>query len=105
MQDSRFAATPTQMPKPIRCSPIISSQQVQDYVREGYVVVPDLLTPSEVEQLKDETLAIARGQRQTSVISPLPQSVGDDEALGRILCLHYAACVSPVIPYCALVSG
>jgi Phytanoyl-CoA dioxygenase (PhyH) len=97
MQDSIVSGTPTQMPEPIRFAPIASPQQVQQYVREGYLVLPDLLTPSEVRELKRETLAIARGQRDNSLIALLPDDVSDDEALGRILCLHYPACISPVI--------
>ena len=97
MPDFLLADTSTQDLEPIEYPPIASPQQVEHYMRDGYLVMPDLLKPSEVDELKRETLAIARGHRDGSQLSPVPDGVPDDKVLGRILCLHYPACISPVI--------
>jgi phytanoyl-CoA hydroxylase len=40
-----------------------SSQLTSQYVQDGYVALPDLLTGSEVAQLREEAVAICRGDR------------------------------------------
>ena len=73
------------------------ADQVAQYISEGYVVLDDVLGETEVAQLRQETVAIARGKYAGSHIDPAPDPMSDDEALGRILCLHYPAAVCPVV--------
>lgn len=63
-----------------------SSSLAQRFVDDGYVVVADLVSADEVEELREDAAAFARGDHP---VSNLP----DD---GRILAVHFPHWVSPV---------
>jgi phytanoyl-CoA hydroxylase len=76
---------------------LLSEDQVRFFVENGYLVVPDLIAPAELDELKRETVAIARGQYPAEGIEPVPAGLDDDEVLSRILCIHQPHYVSPVM--------
>jgi len=59
------------------------------YRRDGYVAVPGLLAPDEVEALRAEAAAIARGERG-SVVGAAPADGRSDEAIiAEVLAIHF----------------
>jgi len=82
---------PTQVPK------ILTDEQVRGYVDDGFVVVENLITSDELEELKQEAIAIARGKYPCEAIQPVDDSLTDQEVLERILCIHQPHFISPVI--------
>ena len=75
----------------------LAPQQVCDYVEQGFLVVPQLLEASAVEELRGETVRIARGEYPCPSLVPLPASMPDDEVLRRILAIHHPQRISPVV--------
>jgi len=80
-----------EVPKPC------TKDQVQSFVRDGFLVLPGLIKPEELEELKADTLKIARGQYDTPNIPPQPDSNTDKQVLENILCIHQPHFVSPVM--------
>lgn len=75
---------------------IATEQQVCFFVDNGYLVLPDLVTPEEIEELKQDTLKLARGGYPCESLKPLPAEMSDEEALQNILCIHQPHYISPV---------
>ena len=75
----------------------ITEHDVAHFRDQGFLAVPDLVSPHELAELKDDIVRIARGHYDTPAITPLPSSVSDDEALQRILCVHQPHFASEVI--------
>ncbi len=74
------------------------AEQSRQYQRDGYLLVPDVLTAAEVQELLAETAEIARGYR-TPVrgLLPIEPDASDDEALGRYLAIHFPHKTSELI--------
>jgi hypothetical protein len=67
-----------------------------DYHRDGFVICRDLLAAETVQQLRDETLAIACGRR--GEIAGLPPREGPDEAaLSQVLAIHFPHKISSLM--------
>jgi len=82
---------------PIEVPQIVSEEQVQFFIDNGYLIVPDLLSLDEVEELRQDTVTLAKGGYPCDSLQPLPEEIADDEAVGRILCIHQPHFVSPII--------
>lgn len=68
-----------------------------DFFKEqGFVVVPDALSPQEVTELRAEAVSICRGEHGSLPGAPevLPTET-DDDVQGRILCVHFPHKISP----------
>ena len=76
---------------------LLASEQVRAFVNDGFLVVPNLLGAGELEQLKSETIKIARGEYPSDLIQALPAGISDEQALRSILCIHQPHYVSPVM--------
>lgn len=76
----------------------VTEDDVAFYRENGYLVIPDALTPEEVETLRDETTALCRGERgdigNLPAISP---DDTDDDVIERILCIHHIHRTSPIM--------
>ena len=86
----------------------LTDARIADYVDRGYLAIERLVGPDEVAELAADLLKLARGGYPCPGLDALPQGICDDEALGRILCIHQPHRVSPVIRrYCAhpLIAG
>src|SRR5579862_8799552 len=82
----------------VRHKPIeLTDQDVEDFVNDGYLVMPGLVSPSDIERLKRDTASIARGAYPSESLKPLPTEYSDDEALHEILCIHQPHYISPVM--------
>ena len=78
--------------------PSIGSEEVNFYGENGYLVVPDALSLSEVEELRADTISICRGE--WGEVGNLPEFDGtetDEEILEQILCIHMIHKISPVM--------
>ena len=82
---------------PIDVPKIISDDQIQSFIQDGYLVVPDLLSLDEVEELRQDTITLAKGGYPCDSLKPLPDNISDDAAVSRILCIHQPHFVSPII--------
>ncbi len=72
------------------------SPLADSYRRDGYVICRDLLDASTVQRLRDETVAIACGQR--GVVEGVTAGMGDDEtALANLLAIHFPHKISPLM--------
>lgn len=76
---------------------IVSDKECQFFIENGYLVVPNLLSDSEIEELRQDTVTLARGEYECDNMKPLPNSVTDEDAIGRILCIHQPHFVSDTI--------
>ncbi|MDE0088752.1 MAG: phytanoyl-CoA dioxygenase family protein [Candidatus Poribacteria bacterium] len=76
---------------------IVSDKECQFFIENGYLVVPNLLSDSEIEELRQDTVTLARGEYECDNMKPLPDSVTDEDAIGRILCIHQPHFVSDTI--------
>lgn len=69
----------------------------EQYERDGYVVCSRLLADDEVSRLRRDAADIARGKYPSDKIEPLSDTMTDDEVQRRILCIHMAHVLSPVM--------
>ncbi|MCE9615827.1 MAG: phytanoyl-CoA dioxygenase family protein [Lentisphaerae bacterium] len=76
---------------------ILPPQQVKAFVDDGYLIIPGLVSRSEVEDLRRDAVALARGQYPCDSLKPLPDTLSDAEVLRNILCLHNPHFISPVV--------
>ncbi len=67
-----------------------------DYQRDGYLVCRDLVDAATVQRLRDETVAIASGQRG-AIDGVTPRSAADDSALRDVLAIHFPHKISPLM--------
>ncbi|MFH1567817.1 MAG: phytanoyl-CoA dioxygenase family protein [Gemmatimonadota bacterium] len=70
---------------------------VSFYRDHGYLVVPRLVTPAEVEALRADALRICRGEYPHEKLQPMDPGLSDDDVLRNFLCIHQPHKISPVI--------
>lgn len=76
----------------------ISDDNVAFYKQYGYLIAPDLLSASEITELKKETAAIFRGERgNVEGMLPVDANDSDAEILKRYVAIHFPHKISPVI--------
>lgn len=75
----------------------LADTAVRSFVDDGFLVLPDLLTPAEVEELRADLVRLARGGYPCDNLPPVPPETTDREVLERILCIHQPHYVSPVM--------
>jgi ectoine hydroxylase-related dioxygenase (phytanoyl-CoA dioxygenase family) len=76
---------------------IATPEQIRFFVENGYLVIPDLMTPEEVDELRRDTAKIARGGYPCDSLQPLPETMSDRDALRSILCIHQPHYISPIM--------
>ncbi len=79
-------------------SPFITPERLESYRANGFLVRPDALSAAEVDALRQDTLAICRGQRgavRGGVI--LDDTLPEAEVLRRYLCIHFPHKISEVM--------
>ncbi|MDK3157218.1 phytanoyl-CoA dioxygenase family protein [Kamptonema cortianum] len=75
----------------------LDESQIQFFVEKGYLAVPDLVSPAEIEALKADMLKIARGGYPSEFLKPLPPGLSDQDVLESLLCIHLPLHFSPVV--------
>ena len=81
----------TENPQPLR------QEQISSYLETGYLVVSDVLTTGEIDELKREIVGIAKGKYPSDNLQPLAPETSDDEAVRNILAIHHPHLISPII--------
>lgn len=76
---------------------LLSEEEVQFFVEQGYFIAPDLVTPEQLEELKQDLTKLARGGYPCENIKPLSDTLSDEDVLRRILCIHQPHYISPVM--------
>ena len=68
------------------------------YAENGYYVLPEALTPVEVEELRAETTAICEGERgDVDGFEPSMAGESEDDVLRRYLCVHFPHKISEIM--------
>ncbi|WP_299448138.1 phytanoyl-CoA dioxygenase family protein [uncultured Phycicoccus sp.] len=77
--------------------PATTTDLVDRYHRDGFVVLPGALGPAEVEELREEAVRLCRGDLAEigGAAGPVPGE-SDEDLLRRFLCVHYPHKVSEV---------
>lgn len=89
-------STQTASPRIVVPTPL-SDKQVKFFVDEGYLVIPDLVTMTEVNELRQDIVKLARGKYPCENIKPMPDDLSDAEVIKNILCIHQPHYVSPIM--------
>lgn len=78
--------------------PEITAEQADFYRENGYLVVENALSMTEVEELRQETISICRGERGELRRGPVfSADETDDEVIQKYLCIHFPHKVSSVM--------
>ena len=75
----------------------LSDNQVQFFIDHGYIAVPDLIESDEIEELREDTVRIARGGYPCEAVEPTSENLSDDQILANILCIHQPHFISPIM--------
>ena len=75
----------------------LSDSQVQFFIENGYIAVPNLIESDEIEELREDTVRIARGGYPCEAVQPVSENLSDDQILANILCIHQPHFISPVM--------
>ncbi len=78
---------------------VSANGSVSDFYEEhGYLVVPDALSPEELDELRAETLSICKGERgEVRGFEPTVPGESDEEVQRRYLCIHFPHKISAVM--------
>lgn len=91
MEPSPAPAEPaTVLPGPL------DQTQISAYVNDGFLVVPGVLSDADVEQGRREAARFARGEYPVHGVPDLPADATDDEAMARLLAVHFPHWTSEV---------
>lgn len=86
------------MSKPVEVSEHVeTSAQLESYLKLGYLAVPDLLTREEIGEIERDIHKICTGGYTCEGLMPLPASLSAEEIKHRVLGIHEAHLISPVI--------
>ena len=69
----------------------------ESYVKDGYLMVPDVVSPEECDEIKDEMLRIFRGEYDCAAIPHINETATETEILDRIMCVGEPHAISPLI--------
>ena len=78
-------------------APVLNTEQVRAFVDDGYLIVEGLVSPAEVDELRADTVRLARGEYPCESLQPMPAELSDQQVTERILCIHQPHYISPVI--------
>jgi len=68
----------------------IGPEAVEFYRENGFLAITNALTRQELEEIHSETLRLSRNaDGQVKGVDPAPPAMSDEEALKRVLCIHF----------------
>lgn len=77
---------------------VVSQENIDHYRSDGFLIVPDLMTPEEILELRRETISIFRGKRgPVPGLVEVPQDEPDENVLKRYVAIHFPHKISPII--------
>ena len=91
------SVTPAILSPRIETPSPLSAAQVRAFIEDGFLAAPDLVSSAEVDELRRDTVKIARGGYPCESIVPAPANLTDDDVLRTILCIHQPHYISPVM--------
>lgn len=97
--DPQLEALKTGVSNFITAPTVAANGSLKDfYFENGYLVIPDALSETELEELRAEALLICRGERGEVEGADLsvPED-SDDEVLRRYLCIHFPHKISGIM--------
>jgi hypothetical protein len=87
----QWVSDPITVPKPL------PQTEVQAFVEQGFHISPGLVSQAELDEIKADTVKLARGGYECKGIEPMPAHLTDQEVLQGVLCIHQPHFVSPVM--------
>ncbi len=76
----------------------ITHEQADFFAAQGYLVVPDALSPTEIEELRADATRICRGETdEVRGVIPARAEESDADVLRRYLCIHFPHKISEVM--------
>lgn len=90
-------ATENAATQTIEVPKFLTPTQVRQFVEQGFLVLPNLITMDEVNELRSDIVKLMRGKYECENIAQKPDSMSDEEILRTVLCVHEPHYVSPVI--------
>ena len=76
---------------------VATAAQVRSYADNGYLVMPDLITAAELDELRADLARLTRGHYPVANLPTVAPDASDDEALQQVLCIHQPHFFSPVL--------
>ena len=76
---------------------VVSEAQVRSFVEDGYLIVPDLITSAERDELRADIVKLARGGYPCAALPPKDEDLTDAQVLQKILCIHQPHFISDVM--------
>jgi phytanoyl-CoA hydroxylase len=74
------------------------SSYAEFYHENGYLIMPDALSPQEVDELRQEAVRVCRGDLgEIRGVTPADPGESDDDVLRRYLCIHFPHKLSDVM--------
>jgi hypothetical protein len=58
---------------------VVSDEQTQSHIDQGYLIVPDLMTTAELDEICDDMIDLARGKYPCENLKSLPDDVSDPD--------------------------
>ena len=76
----------------------VTQKDIEQYHRDGFLVVPDLLSAQELKELNDETVRICRGEAgEVKGVTPPGPKEAEGDVLARYLCIHFPHKISDIM--------
>ncbi len=66
----------------------LGSEQITSYKQQGFLVVEGLVPPDEVEEIRKDATRLCRGEYQSENLNPVAETMADEEAISKYLCIH-----------------
>jgi len=97
-----MTVTPTlEPPAQTHTQPEVTAEHAAFFHENGYLALPDALSPGEVQALNGETVRICRGEMgDVAGLPPVGRDDSDDEVIQRTLCVHFPHKISDVMFDC-----
>lgn len=75
----------------VNYQPTITQADVDSYHDNGFLILPDALTPDEIEELRTDATKICRGEYGIDIrnYTPPPPNADEADILRRYLCIHF----------------
>jgi phytanoyl-CoA hydroxylase len=69
----------------------------EEFLERGYLILPDMLSRDEIRELELDIYKVATGGYACEHFRSLPATLSEDEIKSRVLSIHEAHLISPVI--------
>ena len=97
MPNSSDSRGPVQQDHVIKLPRPLDQSQVQSFVDDGFLIVPEVISQPELDELKQDTADLARGKYPCPSLESLSPDTPDEQVLKNILCIHMPHYISPVM--------